>query len=70
MDKKYIFKKEFKSQFGVIPIGTEMTVFRDMLYVNGNICHFGYASTLMNIIENNELHKEYLRDVTIEKNEF
>ena len=70
MEKKYIFIKPYVTSQGTIPQNTEMTIFRNILYVNGGPCMGAYASMLKNIIEDEDLHKEYLKDQIIHKNEF
>lgn len=62
---KYIFIKEFKTQDGNIPQGTEIRLFRGFVYMNGGMVHPAYNNILMNIINNPKLHNEYLREVNI-----
>ena len=62
---KYVFIKEFKTQDGNIPQGTEIILFRGFVYMNGRMVHPAYNNILMNIINNPKLHNEYLREVNI-----
>lgn len=70
MDKKYVFIKPYVTSQGTIPQGSDIVLFRGLVYINGGICMGAYASTLRNIVEDETLHKEYLKDVIIHKNEF
>ena len=62
---KYVFIKEFKTQDGNIPQGTEIILFRGFVYMNGGMVHPAYNNILINIINNQKLHDEYLREVNI-----
>lgn len=70
MNKKYIFIKPYVTSQGTIPQGSEISFFRGFVYINGGICMGTYANILRNIVEDENLHKEYLKDQIIEKNEF
>lgn len=66
--KKYIFVKEYQGQEGKIPQGTEIIIFRGFVYMNGGMVHPAYQRILLNIIANDELKNEYLREVRIINN--
>lgn len=70
MDKKYIFIKPYVTSEGTIPQNSEITIFRNAVYFNGGMTMPSYARLLKKIVDDEQLHKEYLRDVKIEKNEF
>lgn len=65
MRKKYVFIKQFKTNEGVIPEGSEIIVFRGSIYMNGGMLHPAYNSMIMNIINNPKLRKEYLIEMDI-----
>lgn len=62
MQYKYIFIKDFKTNIGVIPKGTEITLFRDFVYMNGGMVHPSYNDLFMHIINTPELKSEYLQE--------
>lgn len=70
MEKKYVFIKPFTNENGTIPQGSEIVLFRGFVYINGGICMGVYANILRELIENEKLRTEYLREFKIEKNEF
>lgn len=66
--KKYVFIKPYGTKEGIIPEGSEIIVFRDIIYLNGGMIHPAYQQVLMNIISNNNLNNEYLKEVSIIQN--
>lgn len=70
MEKKYVFIKSYTTQYGTIPENTDAFIFRGQVYINGGLCSPAYASIIRNLISDDDLHKEYLKDVSIQKNEF
>lgn len=66
--KKYIFVKEFKTSEGSIPEGTEIIIFRGFIYMNGGMVHPAYQKLFINLICNDNLKDEYLREVRIINN--
>lgn len=60
MQYKYIFIKDFVTEGGVIPKGTEVELFRGAVYINGGLAHPGYVDLLMHIINTPSLKSEYL----------
>lgn len=66
--KKYIFVKEYQWQEGRIPQGTEIIIFRGFVYMNGGMVHPTYQKILLNMITNNKLKDEYLREVRVINN--
>ena len=62
MNKKYVFIKQFKTNEGVIPEGSEI---RGSIYMNGCMLHPAYNNMIMNIINNPKLRKEYLIEMDI-----
>lgn len=65
MNKKYVFIKQFKTNEGVIPEGSEIIIFRGNVYMNGGMLHPAYNNMIMNIINNPKLRKEYLIEMDI-----
>jgi hypothetical protein len=70
MDKEFVFIKDYTCSHGTIPQGTSLVRFRGFLYMNGGICMPAYTSILNHIIDDDKLHKEYLKDVPLQKNTF
>jgi len=70
MDKKYVFKKAYPTELGVIPVGSEIYLFRNFVYFNGGMVQPSYAKFLLSLIEDAKLRNEYLEVHKIEKNEF
>lgn len=66
--RKYVFIKPYSSREGVIPEGSEIIVFRDVVYLNGGMIHPAYQQMLMNIVQNENLNKEYLKEVQVIQN--
>lgn len=68
MKKKYVFIKSFCTKEGVIPIGTEIILFRGNVYMNGGMLYPSYKSLILNLIKNKELKDEYLEEFKIINN--
>jgi hypothetical protein len=66
--RKFIFIKEYSGENGKIPQGTELIFFRGFLYMNGGMVHPAYQKILLNIIQNEDLKEEYLKEVRIINN--
>ena len=65
---KYVFKKPFQMEEGTIPQGSEIIIFRDIVYLNGGMIHPAYQRLLRDIVENHTLRLEYLKEVSIINN--
>lgn len=65
MKKKYVFIKKFITNEGYIPEGTEIVFFRDGIYMNGGLLQPSYYNIIQNIIDNDALRKEYLKECNI-----
>jgi hypothetical protein len=66
--RKFIFIKEYSGEYGKIPQGTELIFFRGFRYMNGGRVHPAYQKILLNIIQNEDLKEEYLKEVRIINN--
>lgn len=66
--RKFIFIKEYSGEYGKIPQGTEIIFFRGFLYMNGGMVHPAYQKILLNIIQNEDLKEEYLKEARIINN--
>ena len=62
---EYVFKKPYETKFGVIPEGSTLREFRGFMYMNGGLIAPSYAVELRNIINDKDLHDEYLKDQSI-----
>ena len=60
--KKYILKKEYKCPLGTLPEGSEIITFGDHVLFNGGMVMPAYVSALLEIVNNPDLNKEYLRE--------
>lgn len=63
MDEKtrYIFKKDYVCSLGKINEGREITLFRNILHLDGIIIPEPYASDVRKLFENNQFIKDYIR---------
>lgn len=66
--KRYVFIKDYKNEKGTIPNGSEITLFRGFIYMNGGMILPAYNKIIMNILRNEDLKNEYLREVKIIQN--
>ena len=66
--KRYVFIKDYKNEKGTIPNGSEITLFRGFIYMNGGMILPAYNKIIMNILINEDLKNEYLREVKIIQN--
>lgn len=57
---EYIFIKPYEAEGGVIPEGSNLREFRGFLYLNGGLVSPVYAVELRELIEDEDLRKEYL----------
>jgi hypothetical protein len=65
MRKKYIFIKPFKCSHGIIPEGSEITIFRGFVYMNGGMIQPAYIQVIMGIINDPQLKEEYIKEEEI-----
>lgn len=66
--KKYAFKIPFIVDEGTIPEGSEIIVFRDVVYLNGGMIHPAYQELLRKIIDTPSLNEKYLKELQIINN--
>lgn len=66
--KKYVFKIPFVVDEGTIPEGSEIIVFRDIIYLNGGMIHPAYQEMLRKIIDTPSLNEKYLKEIRIIQN--
>lgn len=66
--KKYVFKIPFVVDEGTIPEGSEIIVFRDIIYLNGGMIHPAYQEMLRKIIDTPSLNEKYLKEMRIIQN--
>lgn len=60
--KKYILKKEYKCPLGTLPEGSEIITFGDHVLFNGGMVMPAYVNALLEIVNNPDLNKEYLKE--------
>lgn len=63
--RKFIFKEQYIDAEGVIPKGSEIILFRGIIYFNGGMVHPGYQKMLKDIVDTPHLNKKYLKEVQI-----
>lgn len=63
--KKYILKKEYNCPLGTLPEGSEIITFENQVLFNGGMVMPSYVSALLEIVNNPDLNKEYLRESQI-----
>lgn len=66
--KKYVFKIPFVVDEGTIPEGSEIIVFRDIIYLNGGMIHPAYQEMLRKIVDTPSLNEKYLKELRIIQN--
>lgn len=66
--KKYAFKIPFVVDEGTIPEGSEIIVFRDIIYLNGGMIHPAYQELLRKIVDTPSLNEKYLKELQIISN--
>ena len=59
--RKYVFIKEYVTDNGTIPEGTEIILFRGLVYINGGMADPYSSHLIMNIISDKKKSKEYLK---------
>jgi len=62
---KYVFKRPYVVDEGTIPEGSEIIVFRDVIYLNGGMIHPAYQEMLRKIVDTPRLNHEYLKEMPI-----
>lgn len=65
MEKKFIFKKDYKSDEGVINAGRELMVVRGAIYLDGGMLMPSYQREFMRLITDDKLRDEYLQEERI-----
>lgn len=65
MRRKFVFIKSFKSPHGTIPEGSEITIFRGFIYMNGGMIQPAYNQIILGIINDPQLKNEYIREEEI-----
>ena len=58
--RKYVFKKSYSTDAGVIPEGTEIILFRGWVYINGGMADEYSKGLIMSIVNNQQKRDEYL----------
>lgn len=66
--RKYVFKRPFVVDEGTIPEGSEIILFRDVVYLNGGMVHPAYQEILKKIVDTPSLNIQYLKEMPIIKN--
>lgn len=67
--KRYVFKKAYTNNYGTIPEGTEVNLFRGFIYINGGMCDSYSEGLISHILSNEKLKNEYLQQMKIINNQ-
>ena len=65
---RYVFKKAYHSSEGTIPEGSEITLFRDMVFLNGGMIHLAYQKLIKEWINDEAFRNEYMKELPIIRN--
>lgn len=66
--KKFILIKDYRTKEGTISKGNEITLFREMVFLNGGLIMPSYQAEILSLISDENLRKEYLKEVKIVQN--
>jgi hypothetical protein len=66
--RRFIFTKEYKTDKGSIPEGSQLDEFRGMYYFNGGLCDTYSTGLFEYMLNNHKLRQEYLTEVKIIEN--
>lgn len=67
--KKYTLIKPYTIEgLGTLPEGSDIILFRGLVYFNGGMCSEYHAQILTNLINDKTLRNEYLRETPIIEN--
>lgn len=65
---RYVFKKAYQTSEGTIPEGSEITLFRDMVFLNGGMIHLAYQRLIKELVNDEAFKNEYLKELPIIRN--
>lgn len=57
---KYVFRKPYTIEGGTIPEGTDIILFRGLVYIGGGLADDYSRGLIMNIVNNKKKRDEYL----------
>ena len=66
MEEKYVLIRPYDCQYGTLPEGSEIIIFRGMVYVNGGVIPPSFNELFLRLVKN----RDYVRKIKINKNEF
>lgn len=66
--KKYVFKKPYTVDEGTIHEGSDIIIFRGVVYLNGGMIHPAYQEIIRKIVDTPTLKEKYLKEVPIINN--
>ena len=66
--RKFVVIEPITAYEGQIPNGSEIILFRKMVYLNGGMVHPAYQKMLLNIVNDPNLRNKHLREVKIIQN--
>ena len=66
--EKYVFKKPYTVDEGTILEGSDIIIFRGVVYLNGGMIHPAYQEIIRKIVDTPTLKEKYLKEVPIINN--
>ena len=66
MDEKYVLIKPYECQYGTLPEGSEIIIFRGQVYVNGGVVPPSFNKMFIELSQNDD----YVKKMKIPKNTF
>lgn len=66
--KRYVLLQDIEGREGIIPMGSEVTLFRGFVYLNGGMVMPSYAKMFTDILNDDTLKEQYFMEVPITYN--
>lgn len=66
--KRYVLLQDIEGREGIIPMGSEVTLFRGFVYLNGGMVMPSYAKMFTDILNDDTLREQYFMEVPITYN--
>ena len=66
--RKYVFKEPYTVNEGTIPEGSDIIIFRGVVYLNGGMIHPAYQEMIRKIVDTPTFKDKYLKEVPVINN--
>jgi hypothetical protein len=66
--KRYVLLQDIEGREGVIPMGSEVTLFRGFIYLNGGMVMPSYAKMFTDILNDDNKKEQYFMEIPITYN--